>query len=83
MSTMGNPETSEQSESAFKEAARQRAGSAARSAAAFSQDAAHHYVQEPAYDVLGLLRDYARQKPDVAAMWCFGIGIIVGWKLKP
>jgi hypothetical protein len=29
------------------------------------------------------LREYAREKPEVAAMWCFGIGFILGWKLKP
>jgi hypothetical protein len=25
----------------------------------------------------------AREKPEVAALWCFGIGFILGWKLKP
>lgn len=29
------------------------------------------------------LKDYARQRPDVAAMCCFGVGFILGWKLKP
>ncbi len=28
-------------------------------------------------------KDYARAKPEVAAMWCFGIGFVLGWKLKP
>lgn len=28
-------------------------------------------------------RDYARERPDVFAMWCFGIGFVLGWKLKP
>jgi len=34
-------------------------------------------------DMLAYLRDYAREKPDVAALWCFGIGFVLGWKLKP
>jgi hypothetical protein len=34
-------------------------------------------------DLLDHLREYAREKPEVAALWCFGIGFILGWKLKP
>lgn len=26
---------------------------------------------------------YARERPDVVALWSFGIGVVVGWKLKP
>ena len=37
----------------------------------------------PADDIVTYLREYARQKPDVAALWCFGIGFVLGWKLKP
>ncbi|MCA9033660.1 MAG: hypothetical protein KDA91_00960 [Planctomycetaceae bacterium] len=37
----------------------------------------------PANDLMCYLRRYAGQKPDVAALWCLGIGIIVGWKIKP
>ncbi|MCA9082810.1 MAG: hypothetical protein KDA81_02085 [Planctomycetaceae bacterium] len=37
----------------------------------------------PAQDFVSYLQAYARQKPDVAALWCLGIGIIVGWKAKP
>lgn len=40
------------------------------------------YVVEPARDLASLLRDYAHEKPDVAAMWCFGLGFIIGWKLR-
>lgn len=29
------------------------------------------------------LKEYARERPEVVALWCFGIGFIVGWKLKP
>ncbi len=38
---------------------------------------------QPTRDVINYVREYARQKPDVAALWCFGLGIVVGWKAKP
>lgn len=28
-------------------------------------------------------REYARERPEVVALWTFGIGFVVGWKLKP
>jgi hypothetical protein len=37
----------------------------------------------PAEDLVSYLRAFAREKPDVAALWCFGIGFVLGWKLKP
>jgi hypothetical protein len=40
-------------------------------------------IRKPTQDLLEYLRDYAREKPDVAALWCFGIGFVLGWKLKP
>jgi len=41
-----------------------------------------HFIADPARDIFGVLKDYAHEKPDVAAMWCFGLGLIVGWKLR-
>lgn len=38
---------------------------------------------ELARDMLDYLKEYAREKPEVAALWCFGIGFVLGWKLKP
>ncbi|MAT14808.1 MAG: hypothetical protein CMJ46_06005 [Planctomyces sp.] len=38
---------------------------------------------QPLDDVLDYVKTYARQNPGTAAAWCFGIGFIVGWKLKP
>ena len=38
---------------------------------------------KPSEDIVQYLTTYARQKPDVAALWCFGIGFVLGWKLKP
>jgi hypothetical protein len=29
------------------------------------------------------LQEFARDNPATAALWCFGLGVIVGWKLKP
>ncbi|TWU46537.1 hypothetical protein [Rubripirellula reticaptiva] len=47
-----------------------------------SQAAAEHFLTTPAKDVFGQLKQYAREKPDVAACWCFAVGIVVGWKLR-
>jgi hypothetical protein len=38
---------------------------------------------QPQHDIVQYLREYARERPDVAALWCFGIGFVLGWKLKP
>jgi hypothetical protein len=27
-------------------------------------------------------REYAKERPEVVAMWTFGIGFVLGWKLK-
>ncbi|KAA1261475.1 hypothetical protein LF1_40250 [Rubripirellula obstinata] len=63
--------------------ASETASRVANTAAEFGQDAARHYVKEPAQDLLGLAKSYAKDNPDVAACWAFGLGILVGWKLKP
>jgi len=34
-------------------------------------------------DMIEHLREYARENPETAALWCFGIGFVLGWKLKP
>jgi hypothetical protein len=33
-------------------------------------------------DVVDYLREYAKENPETAALWCFGIGFVLGWKLK-
>jgi hypothetical protein len=38
---------------------------------------------DPRHDLMDYLATYARERPEVAALWCFGIGFILGWKLKP
>jgi hypothetical protein len=35
------------------------------------------------HDLIDYLKEYAREKPEVAALWCLGIGFILGWKIKP
>lgn len=37
----------------------------------------------PAHDIAQHVREYAREKPEVVALWCLGIGFVLGWKLKP
>lgn len=39
--------------------------------------------KQPFDDLVDYCRDYAREKPEMAALWCFGIGFVLGWKLKP
>jgi len=50
-----------------------------------AESAADHaaVARQSVEDMLSQLRDYAREKPDVAMLWCFGIGFVLGWKLKP
>ena len=33
-------------------------------------------------DMVQYMREYARENPEAAALWCFGIGFVLGWKLK-
>lgn len=66
----------------LSERARNGMHKVADTAAAMGQDCATHYVAEPAKDIFSLVRDYAREKPDVAAVWAFGLGLVVGWKLR-
>ncbi|TWU46832.1 hypothetical protein [Rubripirellula reticaptiva] len=48
-----------------------------------ARDFRDHYIAEPAKDLLTLAKDYARDNPEVATVWAFGLGMIVGWKIKP
>lgn len=36
----------------------------------------------PVEDLLEYFHEYTRQKPEVVALWSFGIGFVLGWKLK-
>ena len=37
----------------------------------------------PSSDLFEYFREYARERPEVVALWCVGIGFVLGWKLKP
>ncbi len=63
--------------------AKEKLAVAANAAAGTAKDFGGYYVAEPAKDMLTLMKEYAKSKPDVAALWCFGLGVIVGWKLRP
>lgn len=44
----------------------------------------HSVVQSPPVrTLLESAREYARANPEAAAFWCFGIGFVVAWRLKP
>jgi hypothetical protein len=36
----------------------------------------------PSSDLVEYFRQYARERPEVVALWCLGIGFVLGWKLK-
>jgi hypothetical protein len=42
-----------------------------------------HGQPGPGEAALQFLQDYSRERPEVVAMWAFGIGFVLGWKLKP
>lgn len=37
----------------------------------------------PIPDFVDYVHEYARQKPQVVALCCLGVGFVLGWKLKP
>ena len=40
-------------------------------------------MREPTADLMEHAKDYARERPEMAALCCFAVGFIMGWKLKP
>lgn len=40
-------------------------------------------ISDAAHDALCAFQTYAKERPDVVALWAFGIGFVLGWKLKP
>jgi len=42
-----------------------------------------NWAESTIHSVVGCIEDYARAKPLSFAMWSFGIGFALGWKLKP
>ncbi len=42
-----------------------------------------HETPGQCIDLVEFARQYAREKPGVVALWCLGVGFVLGWKLKP
>ena len=40
-------------------------------------------VQEVTSDLVNYVTEYAKEKPGHVALFCLGIGFVLGWKLKP
>ena len=40
-------------------------------------------LAETAKSAFEHFREYGRQRPEILALWCLGIGFVLGWKLKP
>ena len=40
-------------------------------------------LAETAQDALECFQNYAKERPEVTALVCAGVGFILGWKLKP
>jgi hypothetical protein len=40
-------------------------------------------ARHPLDDLVDYFVAYSRERPEVAALWCLGIGFVLGWKLKP
>ena len=48
-----------------------------------SRSPALEQPKEIASELVDCVTEYARSNPGYAALWCIGIGFILGWKLKP
>ncbi len=44
---------------------------------------AENAVRPPVTGALQGLREYAQENPEAAALWCLGLGFVLGWRLKP
>ncbi len=66
---------------------RQASGSQKVSSRPQSSSVRQHSMSDdsmrPIDDFVQYLTDYARANPGTAALWCLGIGFVLGWKLKP
>jgi hypothetical protein len=56
----------------------------ARSQAQGYRGAAHQgqFQQGAAEAALDLFKQYARERPEIVTMWAFGLGFVLGWKLR-
>ena len=42
-----------------------------------------HDSQQLCRDMRAYFKEYARENPETVALWCLGVGFVLGWKLKP
>ena len=40
-------------------------------------------LESAAIDVIDRMKVYAKDEPVAFALWAFGIGFVLGWRLKP
>jgi ElaB/YqjD/DUF883 family membrane-anchored ribosome-binding protein len=40
-------------------------------------------AEQASHDLMQHLASYCQENPTQAALWCLGIGFVLGWKLKP
>ncbi len=40
-------------------------------------------TRQASHDLGEFMTAYARENPGTVALWCLGIGFVLGWKLKP
>lgn len=49
--------------------------------------AAHHgdagSLESYTFDAVARVKQYARDEPISFALWAFGVGFVLGWRLKP
>jgi hypothetical protein len=53
-----------------------------RSEAAYGSQAYGMSQSGAAEAALDLFKQYARERPEVVTMWAFGLGFVLGWKLR-
>jgi hypothetical protein len=41
------------------------------------------YELRPVDDMMAYVREYTRERPEMVALACLGIGFVLGWKLRP
>ena len=44
---------------------------------------AANHDQHAEADLVAHLEQYRSERPAMVALWCLGVGFVLGWKLKP
>lgn len=50
---------------------------------ASNEQSLSHDLPKPVDDLVKYAQTYAKEQPEMAMLWCLGIGFVLGWKLKP